>query len=130
VKQRLLIIDDDDAFRTVLRESLSKSGYEIKEAASGRQAQEVMKKFIPDLVLLDVMMPDIDGVSLCREIRGNPAMQDVPVLILSALGDSQTVNDALLFGATDYVVKPIDLGAIAAKVDKALRQAETRRRAR
>lgn len=130
MSKRLLIIDDDDAFRTVLRESLSKSGYDIKEAASGRQAQTVMKSFIPDLVLLDVMMPDIDGVTLCREIRGNPSMQDVPVLILSALGDSQTVNDALLFGATDYVVKPVDMSAIAAKVEKALRQADTRKRAR
>jgi DNA-binding response OmpR family regulator len=114
----------------VLREALSKAGYEIKDAASGRQAQDLMKTFIPDLILLDVMMPDIDGVSLCREIRANPAMQHVPVLIISALGDSQTVNDALLFGATDYVVKPVDLSAIAAKIDKSLRQAETRRRAR
>ncbi|HRY29902.1 MAG TPA: response regulator [Elusimicrobiota bacterium] len=129
-RRRILIIDDDDAFRTIVREALGKQGYEIREAANGREALAQVGQFQPELVLLDVMMPDMDGVTLCRELRAVPTMKDVPVLMVSALGDNQTTNDALLFGATDYVVKPVELAQLRAKIDKAFQESENRRRMR
>jgi DNA-binding response OmpR family regulator len=128
--RRILVIDDDEVFRSILRQALERSGFEVSEAASGREAQSRWKAAAPDLILLDIMMPDVDGVTLCREIRAQESLQDVPVVMLSALGDAQTVNDALLFGATDYLVKPADITAIVEKIEKALRQADSRRRLR
>lgn len=119
-EKEILIVDDDDSFRTLMREVLQNLGYGVREAASGNDALKRLQEQIPDLVLLDIMMPDIDGVSLCREIRAQEATATVPVLIVSALADSDTVNDALLFGATDFIVKPMDLDALQVKVEKAL----------
>jgi DNA-binding response OmpR family regulator len=72
-------------------------------------------------VLLDIMMPDMDGVTLCRELRSAEAMRHVPILIVSALDDSETVKEALLFGATDFMVKPVDLVKAEKKIEDLLK---------
>ncbi|HOW27763.1 MAG TPA: response regulator [Elusimicrobiota bacterium] len=126
--KKIHVIDDDDTFRLLVNEALTRLGYSVVESANAFEAQEVFKRQTPDMVLLDIMMPGMDGVSLCRAIRSNPATKDIPVIIISALSDSQTLNDALLFGATDYLVKPVDVKTLQEKIDKAFRQADARRR--
>lgn len=116
--KRILVIDDDVNFRGFMREILSTRGYDVREAGNGREAQEQLEVRQPDLILLDVMMPDLDGISLCREIRAKPRTQHVPILIISALSDSGTVKDALMFGATDVLAKPVDIAAFVIRIDK------------
>ncbi len=116
--KRILVIDDDVNFRGFMREILQSRGYEVREAGNGREAQEQLAIRKPDMVLLDVMMPDLDGISLCREIRAKPRTQHVPIFIISALSDSGTVKDALMFGATDVLSKPVDIPAFVSRIDK------------
>lgn len=128
--QKILIIDDDETFRVILRDALTERGFHVAEASTGQEARTRLSKESPDLIILDVMIPDVDGVTICREIRSLEALKDVPVVAVSALGDPQTKSDIMLFGATDYVTKPIEISVLCERIEKALRQAESRRRIR
>jgi DNA-binding response OmpR family regulator len=125
--KRVLIVDDDATVRELVREILAKGGHEILEAANGAEAHERLAGAAPDIVLLDVMMPDLDGIALCREIRSAASTRNIPILMISALADSQTLRDALLFGATDYIVKPFDVTALENKVETMLAESRPRR---
>jgi DNA-binding response OmpR family regulator len=118
--QRVFIVDDDETFRMIARDALQKRGYAVEEAADGAQGMEGMRRSPPDLVVLDVMMPGVDGVSLCREIREDPALKDARILVVTALNDPKILQDALRFGADDCLVKPVDASALRAKVGKLL----------
>jgi DNA-binding response OmpR family regulator len=119
--RKILIVDDDETFRLVLSESLSARGYDVQSAANAVEAKARISERPPDIVLLDIMMPDMDGVTLCRELRSAEAMRHVPILIVSALDDSETVKEALLFGATDFMVKPVDLVKAEKKIEDLLK---------
>jgi DNA-binding response OmpR family regulator len=119
--RKILIVDDDETFRLVLSESLSARGYDVHSAANAVEAKARISERPPDIVLLDIMMPDMDGVTLCRELRSAEAMRHVPILIVSALDDSETVKEALLFGATDFMVKPVDLVKAEKKIEDLLK---------
>ncbi len=114
------MVDDDETFRIIIRESLSKSNYSLDEAGGANEARNKLAVELPDLILLDIMMPDLDGVAFLREIRSNPKHKNIPIMVVSALGNPQVVGDALKFGATEYVVKPVDMMLLKGKVDKIL----------
>ena len=119
MKTKVFIIDDDLSFRALLSDTLSALGYEVSEAANAQSAQSKLESYEPDVILLDVMLPDMDGVSLCRTIRSNPKTAHIPILVISALSDANTLNDALLFGATDFVVKPVHYNELKTRIDRA-----------
>jgi two-component system KDP operon response regulator KdpE len=116
----LLVVEDDAAHRRTLRVGLSSRGFEIVEAGDGRAARTAVEGHRPDLVLLDLGLPDIDGVDLCRHLRIWPA---APIIVVSAEADDHRMVEAFAAGADDYVVKPVVLDVLAARIAVHLRYA-------
>ena len=121
---RILIVDDKATNRDILKARLQVHGYELLEAADGEQALGVVKEYCPDLVLLDVMMPKIDGIEVCRRLKGDPAFPFLSVILVTAKADSKDVVAGLEAGADEYLTKPIDQLALVARVKSALRLKE------
>ena len=103
----VLIVDDEPMARTLLRLMLVRQGFDVVEAKDGHDALSKMKEQKPDLVILDVMMPGMDGFTVCTAIRAQPDTADVPVIMLSAKTDMNSVNRGLTSGATKYLTKPV-----------------------
>jgi CheY-like chemotaxis protein len=125
-KKKILAVDDDASVADFYEQGLSLMGYDVTVAMSAAKAKEALKAAHPDLILMDIMMPDQDGISLTREIRNEPKTSHIPIIVVSGLADAGTLNDALLFGAVDYVVKPIDLEALRSKIDRTFAALEKR----
>lgn len=102
-KERILVVDDEASIRRILETRLSMIGYDVVTASDGEEALEVFHKQDPDLVVLDVMMPKLDGYGVCQELRKE---SDIPIIMLTALGDVADRITGLELGADDYVVKP------------------------
>jgi two-component system KDP operon response regulator KdpE len=115
----ILVVDDEPQIRRVLRTALSAEGYAIVEARDGREALEVLRNERPDLVLMDVNMPEMDGLQACREIR---ASSRVPMIMLTVRGAEKDKVRALDAGADDYVVKPFGIQELLARIRVALRR--------
>jgi two-component system response regulator MprA len=117
---RILVVDDDRAVRDALRRALTLGGYEVALAEGGQRALELVVQEIPDAVVLDVGMPDIDGLEVCRRLRllGNR----VPILILTARDAVADRIDGLDVGADDYMVKPFDVGELKARLRALMRR--------
>jgi len=117
--QKILVVDDDLNISELLRLYLEKNGYEVVIANDGRQALERFAEHSPDLVLLDVMLPKLDGWQVCREIRQG---SDTPIIMLTAKGEAFDKVFGFDLGADDYVVKPFDTKEIIARVKAVLRR--------
>lgn len=119
---RILIVDDSPEIRLVLRRMLRKAGYgEVLEAASGEKALEILRTVEVDLILLDVEMEGMDGLSTCRAIREHTGLLDVPIIMVTAREDTKTLQEAFQSGALDYVRKPFQKAELLARVRSALR---------
>ncbi len=118
---RILVVDDDRAVREALRRALTLASYEVQLAQDGEQALELVVQAVPDAVVLDVGMPGIDGLEVCRRLRrlGNR----VPILMLTARDAVSDRIDGLDVGADDYMVKPFDVGELKARIRALLRRA-------
>ena len=121
---RVLVVDDALANRKVLTAILKREGISFAEARDGAEALVAAAREKPDLVLLDVMMPEMDGYEVCRRLKGDPATADVPVIFLSALSDAPDRLKGLEAGAEDYVGKPFNPGEVLARVKTQLRLRE------
>jgi two-component system, OmpR family, KDP operon response regulator KdpE len=117
--ERVLVVDDDETIRRTLRINLRARGYEVEEVATGRDALSTIDDAAPDLVILDLGLPDIDGVEVLRRLR---ATSRVPVVVLSARQQSDDKVEALDEGADDYVTKPFGMDELMARVRSALRR--------
>ena len=120
----ILVADDDPSIRLMTRHILERDGYTVVEAADGQQALTLYKQKQPDLVLLDAMMPDLDGFEACTQIRRLPDSDRVPILIITVLNDSDSVSRAFAAGATDYIIKPIHWVVLRRRVQQQLRAAQ------
>lgn len=118
---RILIVDDNETNRDILDTRLRVHGYELLQAADGEEAIAVAKEHLPDLLLLDVMMPRIDGIEVCRRLKGDPALPFMPIILVTAKADTQDVVAGLEAGADEYLTKPIDQTALVARVKSVLR---------
>ncbi len=118
-RNRILIVDDEAKLRAMLRMILENRGYEVLEAANGREAVVQAMNAKPELVILDVMMPVMDGIDCCREIR---QFSDCPIIMLTAKGEDYDQVSGLESGADDYVVKPFSTSVLIARVEAALRR--------
>ena len=105
---RILVTDDDDRVRQMLGFRLRMFGYEVLQASNGREAVEIAKREQPDLVLLDAMMPEMDGFQACSRLKQDEQTAHIPVLMVTAKAEAKDVTRAFTSGAVDYVVKPYD----------------------
>lgn len=120
--QRILVVDDEEAIRELLQYNLQKSGFEVKTASDGEQALDVAKKFLPDVVLLDIMMPKMDGVETCRRLRDNPELQKTFIIFLTARSEEYSEVAAFEVGADDYITKPIKPRALISRIQALFRR--------
>ena len=116
---RVLVVEDDDDIADVLRRSLRQEGHEVRTAGDGEEALTMAAEFIPDLVILDLGLPRLDGVEVCRRLRADG---DVPILILTARSDTGDRVEGLDAGADDYLVKPFERTELLARMRALLRR--------
>lgn len=117
-KKRILVVDDDTAILRLLSTNLKARGYEVITATDGEEALESVQKDYIDLIILDIMMPKVDGVQVCRHIR---EWSDIPIIILSARGDENDKVKCLELGADDYLTKPFGIAELMARINTAFR---------
>ncbi len=120
-QEKILVVDDEASIRRILETRLSMIGYEIVTAADGEEALRMFHDTDPDLVVLDVMMPKLDGYGVCQQLRQT---SDVPIIMLTALGDVADRITGLELGADDYVVKPFSPKELEARIRSVLRRVE------
>ena len=120
--QKILVVDDESDILELLKYNLSKEGYEVKTANDGIKGVEVAKKFVPDLILLDIMMPKQDGVETCRQLREIPEMANSFVIFLTARSEEYSEVAAFDMGADDYITKPIKPRALVSRINALFRR--------
>jgi two-component system alkaline phosphatase synthesis response regulator PhoP len=114
--KRILVVDDEARVREMIEFRLRLFGYEVLHAANGSEALAVASREMPDLVLLDVMMPELDGFQVCSRLKQDETTRRIPVIMLTAKAEAKDVTRAFNSGAVDYVVKPYDPAVLQQKV--------------
>src|SRR5215207_2528457 len=117
---RVLVVDDDRVNRTLLTRSLEREGHRVRCAENGAEALELLHRDPCDVVLLDIVMPELDGVSVLEHVKGDPALQDVPVFMISGVDDTESVVRCIEIGADDYLPKPFDPVLLRARISAGL----------
>ena len=119
---KILVVDDDPDILEFLSYNLKKEGYEVAEALNGKIALQIAEKFKPDLILLDVMMPEMDGIQTCQELRKNSMFKDIFVVFLTARIEEYSEIAGFTAGADDYITKPIKPGALLSRIKAILKR--------
>ncbi|MCW2928195.1 MAG: phoB [Thermoleophilia bacterium] len=124
--RRIVVIEDEDAILDVLAWNLQREGFEVATARDGREGLALVRSIEPDLVLLDLMLPELDGLEVCRAMRADARTSLTPVIMLTAKGDEGDIVLGLGVGADDYVTKPFSPKEVVARVHAMLRRTEAR----
>jgi two-component system alkaline phosphatase synthesis response regulator PhoP len=119
---KVLVVDDEEPILELLKYNLEKQGYEVRTASDGQGAVDVARKFHPDLVLLDIMMPKVDGVEACRQIRAMPELVNTYIVFLTARAEEYSEVAAFDVGADDYILKPIKPRALMSRISALFRR--------
>lgn len=119
---KVLVVDDEEPILELLKYNLEKQGYEVRTAIDGQGAVDVAKKFHPDLVLLDIMMPKVDGVEACRQLRAMPELVNTYIVFLTARAEEYSEVAAFDVGADDYILKPIKPRALMSRISALFRR--------
>lgn len=119
---KILVVDDEPDILEILQYNLEKEGYTVRVASNGKKGVEEAKAFLPDLILLDIMMPEQDGVETCRQIRSIPELQNVYVIFLTARAEEYSEIAAFDVGADDYIIKPIKPRALMSRISALFRR--------
>ncbi|MBC8255505.1 MAG: diguanylate cyclase [Ardenticatenia bacterium] len=122
---RILVVDDDPDLVRLLQYALAKEGYHVEQALTGKEGLEMAQTLHPHVVITDLMMPGMDGTALCRELKANPDLHPVYVIMLTAKGETDSHISSLQLGADDYVVKPAMLRELHARIEVGLRWIES-----
>jgi len=120
---QILVIDDDDLVLRTLQRALKMYEHQVMTASSGIEGMQLARRHRPDLFILDIMMPGVDGYQVCRQIRGDPLLQDVPVLFLTAKAKDEDKIEGFRAGGDDYLVKPFNMQELELRVKAILRRA-------
>ena len=120
--QKVLVVDDEEPILELLKYNLEKQGYDVRTAGEGQEAVDIAKKFHPDLVLLDIMMPKMDGVEACRQIRAIPELINTFIVFLTARAEEYSEIAAFDGGADDYILKPIKPRALMSRISAIFRR--------
>ncbi len=124
---RILIVEDEEPLTMLLRYNLEAEGYEVESAARGDEADTKLKENIPDLVVLDWMLPGMSGIELCRRLRARATTERMPIIMLTARGEESERVRGLSTGADDYIVKPFSVPELLARIRSLLRRARPER---
>lgn len=122
-QRRIMVVEDHAQTRELLQYNLQAAGYEVRTAGGGEQGLDAMARWRPDLVLLDIMLPELDGLEVCRRLKQAPALRSVPVIMLTARSEEVDRVVGLELGAEDYVVKPFSPRELLLRIKNALRRA-------
>ena len=123
---QVLVIDDEEDYRIIIADVLRGAGMEVRLAPDGEEGMRMLKEKAAEVVLVDWMMPKMDGEQFCRALRSEPALKDLPVLMLTVKQTTDEELEALHFGVDDFVVKPFKASELIARVRAALRRTEKR----
>ena len=121
-KENILVVDDEEDILELITYNLSREGYHVQPATSGEEALERVSAEPPDLIILDLMLPGIDGLEVCRELRANAKSKRVPIMMLTARGEESDIVTGLELGADDYMVKPFSPRVLIARARSLLRR--------
>ena len=121
-KKRILVVDDEKDIVELLQYNLEKEGYKISTVFSGEQCLENIKTELPDLILLDLMLPEIDGLDVCKILKSNSRTSNIPIIMLTAKGEETDIVLGLELGADDYITKPFKIRELLARVKAVLRR--------
>lgn len=115
MKKRILLVDDTETVLMFEKMMLARD-YEVVIAKNGRQAIEKVSELRPDIILLDIMMPEMDGIATCGKLKSDPSTRDIPIVIVTTKGEAEKVEAAFTAGCNDYLTKPLDRLALLEKV--------------
>ncbi len=121
-RERILVVDDEQDILELIRYNLSREGYQIEAVKSGEEAIKIARDRHPDLIILDLMLPGIDGLDVCRLLKNESRTADIPIIMLTAKGEDSDVVTGLELGADDYMVKPFSPKELIARVRTILRR--------
>jgi DNA-binding response OmpR family regulator len=119
-RKKVLTVEDSRNIRRLIAYNLKRAGFDVHEAANGKEAVRVLQRVVPDLIILDIRMPEMDGFELLELMRRFPKAASIPVIMMTALSQPADVDRALALGVVDYLVKPLDPTLLMAKVHQAL----------
>ncbi len=119
---RILVVDDEEDLLELIRYNLSKEGYRVDCAASGEQAIQEARTTVPDLIVLDLLLPNVDGLDVCKHLKSDPKTQHVPIVMLTAKSEEADVVTGLELGADDYITKPFSPRVLLARIRNVLRR--------
>ena len=123
MKPKILMIEDDASICDMTKMNLNMNGFQhVYCASDGEEGLALAAQLVPDLILLDVMLPGIDGLTVCRNLKNNPALADIPIIMLTAKGEENDIVLGLEMGADDYVTKPYSSKVLAARIAARLRK--------
>ncbi len=120
--ERVLVIEDDEDIQELVQFNLAKDGFKVVCRSTGESGLKSIEKQLPDLVLLDLMLPGVDGLAVCRRLRSDEQTQDVPIIMLTAKGTESDIVAGLEIGADDYITKPFSPRILAARIRTVLRR--------
>ncbi len=121
-KEKILVVDDEEDILELVRYNLFKNGYMVTCVSSGEQAIQKLKEETPQIILLDLMLPGMDGLDVCRSLRGNPATMNIPIIMITAKGEDADIVTGLELGADDYLTKPFSPRVLLARIRAILRR--------
>jgi two-component system phosphate regulon response regulator PhoB len=121
-KESLLLVEDEESILELLDYNLSKEGYSVTQVTTGEAALESARSDLPDLIVLDLMLPGLDGFDVCRLLKGEPATKHIPIVMLTAKGEEADIVTGLELGADDYITKPFSPKVLVARIRAVLRR--------
>ena len=121
-RERVLVVDDEEDLLELINYNLSKEGYRVMCVASGERAIKEAQTQLPDLIVLDLMLPRVDGLEVCRQLKSDPKTKHIPVIMLTAKTQEADVVSGLELGADDYITKPFSPRVLVARIKAVLRR--------
>jgi two-component system alkaline phosphatase synthesis response regulator PhoP len=123
-QKQILVVEDEEDIQELLRYNLTKEGYQVNCVSSGEAGLQEARKMVPDLLILDLMLPEINGLEVCRQLKSDPKTQPIPIIMLTAKGEETDIVLGLEMGADDYVTKPFSIQVFLSRVRAVLRRGQ------
>ena len=121
LNKKIMLVDDEEGFLSVIKEALEIRGFEVLSAKNAIEAGLELTNKRPDIILMDIKMPGINGIQACSAIRSNPGTTNIPLIIISAISDEYEIKKAYKIGIADYFIKPVDIEKLVSRIKEVLK---------